>query len=148
MPLDILSSAIPFFFIAAVVYGALEVSGVFANKNIKMIISGVIAFFTLTYEPLILFINQILPYAAIFFIIVFFVAFLFKPLKREGKEGRDYTLIIVVAGLVLVFLANSGYELIKQWFPQLSNINFMVAIGVVIIILVLYAAYKRQGQGE
>lgn len=149
MPLDILASVIPFFFVAAIVYGALEVSGVFKNKNVKMIIAAVFALFTMTYDPLIIFINNIMPYAAIFFIVVFFVAFIFKPMKGKKEEGRDYTLIIIVCGLIIVFLANSGYQLINQWIPQISTIsgtNFMVAAGIILIVFILYAAYKMQGE--
>jgi len=147
MPIDIISSVIPFLFVGAIVYGALEVSGVFANKNVKTIIAAVIALFSLTYEPLTLFINQILPYAAIFFIAVFFIAFLFKPFKSGGGEGkRDYTMIIVICGLVLIFLANSGYEMVRQWIPQLANSNYIVAIGVIIVVFILYAAYKKSGE--
>jgi len=147
MPLDILSTAIPFFFILAIVYGAIEVSGVFDNKRVGIIISVVIAFFTLTYEPLTLFINQMLPYAAIFFVIVFFLAFIFRPLKGEGGGKRDYTLIVVAGGLILLFLANYGYDALKELIPQFTNIDFLMAVGIVILIMVFYAAYKREKQG-
>ena len=148
MVLDILSSAIPFFFVAAVVYGALEVSGVFENKNVKTVISVVFAFFTLTYEPLVVFINNIMPYAAIFFIGIFFISFIFRPMKGGDKEGRDYTLIVIVCGLVLVFLANSGYDLLKQWIPQISGTNFIVAVGIILIVFIFYAAYKLGTEGQ
>jgi len=143
MPLDMIASVIPFFFIAAIVYGALEVSDVFKNRNVKTVIAAVFAFFTITYEPLAVLINQILPYAAMFFIALFFLAFLFKPFRGGGKRERDYSLIIIIGGLVLIFLANSGYRIIQDMLPEMSNSNFMVGAGLVIILMIFYAAYKK-----
>jgi uncharacterized membrane protein len=143
MVLDILSLGIPFFFIAAVVYGAIEVSDVFDNKKIKTIIAAVFALFTLTYEPLILFINQILPYAVIFFIVIFFLAFIFKPLKGEKSGSKDYELIVIITALILLFLANYGYEWIKDLVPQFSNTDFMLAVGGVILVIIFYAAWQH-----
>lgn len=143
---DFLTFALPLIFVFAVVYGALEVSKVFKNKRVNGLIALVIAFFAIGSEQVTNLIYQILPAATILFIIVFFLGFIFAPFKKKEGEKRDFTLIIMVAALVLVLLVTQGYDWISDILPyNVSSENFMYAGGLILIIAILYAAYKKGG---
>ena len=137
---ELLTLAMPFLFILAIVYGALEMSGVFKNKAVNAIIAIVISFFAISSSQFIEFIYSILPYAAILFVVVFFLGFITSPFRGKGREkkGMDYTLLAVVAGLVLIFLANQPGIL------NLQDSNLITLIGFIIIIVIFYAAYKQK----
>ncbi len=137
---ELLILAMPFLFILAIVYGALEMSGVFRNKAVNAIIAIVISFFAISSSQFIEFIYSILPYAAILFVVVFFLGFITSPFRGKGREkkGMDYTLLAVVAGLVLIFLANQPGIL------NLQDSNLITLIGFIIIIIIFYAAYKQK----
>jgi len=139
---DLISILIPFLFMLAIVYGALDVAGVFRNKRVNALIALVFAFFTLTYAPAIEFISQIMPYAIIFFVVFFFLGFVIKVAKK-GVD-KDYNLLIIILGLVLLLFATQGPGLINNFLPgfeeQASNI--MMASAVAFIAVILLAAYK------
>ncbi len=139
---DILIILVPFLFMLAIVYGALDVSGVFKNKRVNALIALAFAFFSLTYEPAILFINQIMPFAIMFFVAFFFLGFVIK-IAKKGVD-KDYTLLIIILGLVLLLFATQGPGFISGFVPgfeeQASNI--MMAAAVVFIGVILLAAYR------
>ncbi len=151
MPLDFLTSVIPFFLVLAIVYGALDVSGVFKNRAANAVIAMVIAFFAMTSEPAVAFIMQVLPYAAILFVIIFFIGFVISFFRgKEGRGGRerggpDLTLLAVIAVLIIIFLANQGYDALQDLLPSgfpITSENFALIIGIILIIAIIYAAYK------
>ena len=139
---DLISLMVPFLFMLAIVYGALDVSGVFRNRRVNALIALVFAFFTLTYAPAVEFINQIMPYAIMFFVVFFFLGFIVKMAKK-GVD-KDYNLLIIILGLVLLLFATQGTVFIANFVPgfeeQASNI--MMASAVVFIGVILLAAYK------
>ena len=80
------------------------------------------------------------------FIIVFFFGFIRKSIEGQKK---DYTLIIIVAGLALIFLASQGIETLNALLPYsfpLDTENFLTIIGIVLIIAIIYAAYLKHGE--
>ncbi|MFH1978301.1 MAG: hypothetical protein ABIJ92_03170 [Candidatus Aenigmatarchaeota archaeon] len=134
---------LPFFFMFALVYGALEASSVFSNNAVKSIIALVIAFFTISSQPALDFINQAFPYAIPFFIVAFFLSFVIKMFK--GKEGeKDYTLIAIVIGLILLLLASQGSVL-----TAITNIHsdLVTGIGLALIALIFFAGYQQAKGG-
>ena len=140
----LLMLALPFFFILAIVYGALEVSGVFKNKAVIAIISLVIAFFTISSDAAVSFIYDVLPFAIIVFIIVFLLGFIFSLFKGEKK---DYSLFAVVCALGIVFVANQGYDMINAIIPaSIGAENFIAIVGVIFIVVIFYAVYKKWGE--
>jgi len=138
MAIDLFTFGIPFFFMLAVVFGALEISGVFQNRGVKAIIAIVIGFFAATNEQSVEFIISIMPYASIFFVIVFFLGFLTKA--REKGEKKDWLLIAVVMLLLLIVLVN--FEELTGITGDLANKIVYVA-GTVILIVILYSAYQK-----
>ena len=139
LSLDIL---LPFFLVLAIVYGALEVSKVFDNKAVKGIIAAVFAFFAIMNAQVVSFINTILPYAAGFFVIIFLVWIVLKPLRGKGVGGGDATVLIVILILVLILLARLGSAGYIPGFSFLSDPNFLWLIGVIVVLVIIWKAYK------
>ena len=140
-----IESLLPFFFVLAVVFGSLEVSKVFKNRGVNGLISIVVAMFAIINPSVSAFIYMIMPYAIIVFVIFFFLGFVVKFFSsdEEGKE-KDLTLPVIIAGLILIFLASFGGNLSKM-FPSmgfLSSDNFIVIIVLVIVMIALFATYK------
>jgi len=144
---ELFTVGIPFFFILAIVYGALEVGGVFKNKGVKLLIALAIAAISITNVQIVEIINQYLPYAAIFFITFFFLGFIAKVFKGKKGENKDWFLIIVVVALVLILFARQG-DTFRQFFDStpISYENFVIILAALIMALVFYAAYKKGKQ--
>jgi len=142
MPSELFTIGIPFFFILAIIYGALELGGVFKNKGVKFIIAISIAAISMTNQLVIDSINLYLPFAGAFFVVVFFIGFIHRAFIQ--KENKDYVLILVVLGLVLIIFARQG-ELFRGFFDGLpfSYENFIIAIAVILMAIMFHAAYKR-----
>ena len=140
---DLFTFGIPFFFMLAVVFGALEVGGVFQNSGVKVIISLVIAFFAASFEPASAFVFSILPHATAFFIIVFFLGFVKKLFTGQDKK-IDWTMIAVLSILFLILLINieplTGIGLGGQ------ATNLVYVIGFIAILMIFYAAYQKWGE--
>ena len=143
---DIIQLMIPFLFMLAVVYGALDVSGVFRNRRVNALIALVFALFALTYAPAAEFITQIMPMATILFIILFFIGFVMKMAGKGLKQGekRDFTLLIIIAGLILLVLATQGAGFIQNLMPgyQDQGNNIIAIVAVLFIGVILLAAIK------
>jgi len=130
---------LPFFLVLAIVYGALEVSRVFSNRAVKGIIAVVFAFFAVMNYEVVMFINYILPYAAGFFVIIFLIWIILKPLKIGG--GIDPLMFIVILALVLILLARLN-SLGYTEYTFLSDPNFLWLIGIVVVLVLIWKAYK------
>ncbi len=135
--------AIPFFFILAVVYGSLEVSNVFKKSSVKGLISLAIAAVTLTSEAVTDFVYDILPYAAILFVIFFVLGFILNVFKGEDKKV-DFSLVAVIAALVLVFVS-SQQDFVESYVPWLSSENSVFIVAAILLLMIFYAAYKKGG---
>lgn len=155
---DLLSLALPFVFVFAVAFGAMEVSGVLkdkatgrSNKKIYGLIAVVLAFFAIGTDWVLAMIMQILPIAVVLFIIVFLVSFITKPFESPEGKKRDLTLIIVVIALGFLFLMGQGYEVLSDMLPfmnlSMDPTNFMYFAGGLLILLLLYAVFKM-GSGK
>lgn len=142
---EFLTLALPFFFVLAVVYGALEVSDLFKKPAVKALISIIIAFFSITNSTVVALIYQFLPYAALFFLVFFFFGFLYSFFKKEEK--KDPTLVVIILGLLLIFLVERGEETLSPFsFPGLTQENFMAAVGLFVIVVIFFAAYQHYRQ--
>lgn len=149
MATDIFTHIIPFLFVLAVVYGALDYANVFKKNSVKGLVSLAIAFFALTSQFVIDFIYGVLPYAVILFVVVFFLAFIARLVGGKGKERKiDWSLAMIVIILLLIFLASYGEDLVTSFLPSMPVENFMYAVGLVLILLIFYAVYKNWGGEE
>jgi hypothetical protein len=132
---------LPFFFVLAIVYGSLEVSGVFRNRGVKGIVAVVVAFFSISSPAVVGFVNFLLPYAAMFFIAFFFLGLLFSFFRGKGegkKDGGNFALLAVILALALIFLSNQENLRIIS----LGDRNFVGMAALLVIVLVLYSAYQ------
>ncbi len=135
---------LPFIFVIAVVYGGLEVSDVFKNKAVKFIIALVVGYFAMTNASVVAFITQFLPLAAIVFVVVFLIGFIYKVFQKGGE--KDWTLIGLIIATGLIGLAQFQGSLT----PYLNNLpidpnNFLAIVLIMAFIAFLYAAYKKGG---
>jgi hypothetical protein len=144
---DIISLMIPFLFMLAIVYGALDVAGVFKNRRVNAVIAVVFAFFTLTYSPAIEFINQMMPFAIIFFVVFFFIGFVVKAASKglsDETGKKDFNLLIIILGLILLLFATQGPTVINSFLPGFEEQagSIMVISAVVFILVIFLSAYK------
>jgi hypothetical protein len=142
---DLLTTLIPFLFVLAVVYGALEVSDIFKKSQVKLIISLCFALVAMTTGFITEFIMGILPYAILAFIAIFFVGFALSFFKGKKEGERDYTLMAIVLILFLLFVANYGIGYLSAYMPSLSGGDLATGVGILVLLLVFYAAYKGWG---
>jgi len=146
MAFELMTFILPFLFILALVYGALDISSVFRNKAVNALIAVVIAFFAVSNAGITEMIIGVMPWAALLFIAIFFVKFVLNAFK-PGKEGRDYTLLLAMLALLGVFMASQGTELINDWLPSgspISEENFILIIGIIVILGIIITAYNIQ----
>ena len=139
--------ALPFLFVLAISYGALQIANVFRNKAVNAVIALVISFFAISNADLVNFIIQSMPWMAMIFIAVFFIKFILNMFK-QGKGERDYTLLIIILGLVLIFLIGQGMQIIHDWLPggfPITEENLIMIIGVGIIVAIFFSAYRLKG---
>ena len=142
---DLLTLALPFFLVFAIVYGALEVSGVFKkNKSVNAIIALVLGALAVTSEQVVALTFTFMPYAAILFIIVFFLGFILTPF-REKEEEKDFSLMAIIFVLIILFLASQGQQMIIDMFPALatSGENIFTLAGLLLVIVIIFAAYQH-----
>ncbi len=136
---------LPFFLIFAIVYGALEFADIFKNRTVKFIIAAVIGIFSVGSSEGVGLIYSIMPYAAILFVVFFFLGFLVKIFrgKKEGeqKSKADYTLLMACIALALIFLAAGGEN-----FGLSLDKDAIALIVLAFILLLLLIAYKQPAQ--
>ena len=133
---------LPFFLILAVVYGALEVSGVFKNKGVKGIIAIVFGFFGATSTLVTGFLIPLLPYLTIFFLAFFLIGFVISALKGDEKKERkiDWSMLGIIAMLALLLLSSGVYEEAVTLSENVIGTAALAAVG-----MIFYSIYKRKG---
>ena len=144
MPLDLMGFMLPFLLVLAIIYGALDLASVFKNRAVNAIIAVVVAVIAVSNAGVVAFIVQVMPWAALLFIVVFFIKFVLS-MFRPGEGGRDYTLLIALLGLLAVFMLSQGTELVHDWLPggfPVSEDNLILIIGLIIVVALIFAAYK------
>jgi hypothetical protein len=134
-----LETILPFILVVAIVYGSLETANIFRNKAVRTIIAVVMAFFAISNYEIVQLINGLLPYAAILFVVIFIAGYVRKSMSGGDK---DNTVVIIIMALALLFIASlaqgaSGYSLYQYT-------EFLWLIGAVVVIAILYGAYKMK----
>jgi len=144
MALELMTFMLPFLFMLAIVYGALDLAAVFKKKAVNVIIALVVAIFAVSNAGVVASIVAVMPWVAMLFIALFFIKFILSMFK-PGEGGRDYTLLIVILGLIAIFMLSQGTQLIQDWLPggfPVTEDNLILIIGIVIVVAILFAAYK------
>lgn len=136
---------IPFLFVFAVVFGVLSFTNVLKNNAVNAVVSFTLAAFAATNTGVLAIITKFLPTAIGFFIVMFFLAFLFrlfglKPDQRNTMEG------MVVGGGVLILLLTLGYYVFQTYsveFPVIGGgENLVFFFGMLLIISIFWGAMK------
>lgn len=136
-----------FLFVFALIYALLIYSKLFTeSKNAAAVLSIVIAFFSVMYSPLVVFLQSIIPIAALILVFLFFLV-LIKRLVIE-KEGVKDALPIVVILAIFLLLVGVLWNEIALTIPGLSSENLLWIIGIIIIILIFFAAYSHKPREE
>mgnify|MGYP001557901860 CR=1 FL=1 len=153
----IASSMVPFLvsflFVFALIFGLLSFTKMF-SKNVNVMIALGFAIFAITYEPLVLALEQYIPIGAGILVVVFFIAFIRKALKGgEKKEGtgttpakHDMFPIALAAGIMLIVLG-IVWNQIGGTFFGLHPDTVLWIIGIIFVLMIFWAAYKA-GSGE
>lgn len=137
---------LPFALMLAIAYGALQMGSPIKNKGVNFIVALVLALFAATYGPATEMINQMLPYAAGLFVAVFLLGFIKSAFRQKQGEKTDFTLLAIIAALAAIFLASPvGSDVFGsfQTSGPLSSENLAAAAGLVFVLVMLVAAYKR-----
>ena len=157
---EIMFYALPFIFMFVIVYGGLELANPLKNRKTSIIIALIFAAFAIMNYDVLQMIWNFMPYAMLFFIAMFFLAFILKVVKKEKKEGNqgrpNAELLVIALGLLFILLyylsinADLAYTLNLYWLiPQWDNI--IAIAGLILIILIFYYAYHyayQKGKGQ
>lgn len=130
-----------FFFVFAVVFGLLVSSKVGEfGKRINAIIALAVAAFSTTYQPLVSLLQDMIPFATIVLIILFFIVFLKKI--AGGGRGTDFLPIVVVLGILLLILTVVSDRLTPFIPSGFDTTNVLWIVGILVVILFFFAVYK------
>ena len=146
MATELFTYGIPFVFLLAVVFGALEVGG-FKNKRVSILISLAIAGLAVSNAATVDFVTTIMPYAAIVFVVLFFLGFLGSFFKKQQKD-KDWTLILLVGGILLILMVRFGdvFKGLLGNLPLPLDTESLFSIIAVGLFLVLLLAVYRKGE--
>ena len=93
------------------------------------------------YSPLVIFLQDIIPIAALLLVFLFFIV-LVKRLVIEGETKKD---AIPIAAILSAFLIIVGvtWNSIGFTIPGISSENMLWIIGIVIIVMILLVVYSH-----
>lgn len=142
---------LPFLFVLAIVYGMLTITGIFKKKDgrpmnsVNFIIALVFAFFAAGYEPFVAFFLANFGVVLWAFVVLFFIAFILEVVglrRKKVPKGKE-DVPIMMGGVIILLLATVGFAYISELeIPVVGTENFMVILGIVVLLLVLYYAYE------
>ncbi len=133
---------LPALLVFAITFGALETAGLFKNRRLNGLIGLIVAGFSLTSEQVIAYVWQVMPWAALLFIVVFFFGFLKSIFAAKEGKKPDYLLIAIIAMLGLLLIYNQ--PAILSWLPSfgLASGDVVLIIALIIIFVIFYVAYS------
>jgi hypothetical protein len=137
---------IPFLFILAVVFGAVNAANVFKNRGVNLLVSLALAFFAASNTSFVEFLWSQFGSISIFFIAMFFVIFVLEAFGvRKGKQGQpDGSDALVINGAILFILLSIGYLFIPQFSLPIvgGGQNLLLFVFILFIIIIFWSAYK------
>ena len=137
---------ITFLFVLAVVFGGLELSGIFKkNRVISAIIAVAIALFATTNAPFADMLWNYLPGMTWVFVILFFAAFAMELFGLRGNKA-DLGQNMIMAGAVLFILIMVGWKVVGNLNIDIPFIgggdNLLFGAGSLAILALFYAVMK------
>lgn len=137
MPLIGSEFLIPFLFVLALSFGALEASKVFKNRAVNAVIAVALALFAASYQPFVTNLWGLLPALTWFFLLVFLLAFVGRALKVSDERERTKTL--VVGGMIMLLFLTVGISMMPQ-VPVIGTENLLMAIGIFFLVMLIWIA--------
>ena len=131
-----------FLFVFAIVFGALSYAKVLGDqRKVNALIALAFAIFAVLYEPFVMGLQGVLPIGIILIVIIFFILLI----KKVFSGGDTFDAWPIAASLIFallllgIFWDNIGFSV-----PGLDSNNVLWLIGVIIVILIFYVAYKHK----
>ncbi len=133
-----------FLFVFAVVFGALSYAKVLGEqRKVNAIIAIAFAIFAVLFEPFVFGLQAVLPFAAVGIVIIFFGLFLKKVFA--GKEGERFDAWPIATSLIFaLLLLGILWDQIGFSVPGIDATNMLWLIGIIIVLLIFYVAYKHK----
>ncbi len=145
LPADMLMFLVGFLFMFAVVYGLLAIAKIFGDR-INAVIAIVFGLFAAFYGPFALFLWIFMPIASIILLVVFFIVFLKKVFSSdEEKKTIDLVPLMVIMGIFLLIIGIFWQQL-PLGLTQLASSNLLWLVGLIIIVILFWAAYKTDNK--
>ena len=142
--MEFLPQITSFLFIFAIIYALLIFTGIFAaTRRAAALISIVIAFFSVMYSPLVLFLQGLLPIASLLLVFLFFIVFIKKLFIREGAGITDTLPMAVVLAISLLLVGVFWNSMAVSLPAPLTPDTMLWLIGIFIIILIFFAVYAH-----
>lgn len=135
---------IPFLFVLAIIFGVLELTGIFRNRAVNFLVALSISFFTITNASFVNMLWSQFGNITSFFIIMFFIAFVLEIFGLRGKDkAKDDDIIIYGAILLILFSFGFVYSNLIPSIPYIGGgSNFIVLIAIILILVIFWRAFK------
>jgi len=145
-----LQPILPFIFVLAVVYGMLSIVNIFKKEgrpmnSVNFLIALVFAFFAAGYQPFVNIFFEEMGIVLWAFIILFFIGFILEAVglrRKKVPKGKE-DVPIMMGGIIILMLATGGFAYISEMeIPVIGTTNFMIIIGLILLLTIFYYAYE------
>lgn len=130
-----------FLFVFALLYGLLIYVKILP-KNASALISLVIAFFAVMYSPMVAFLYDVLPWAAVILVVLFFLIFIKKLVIEEGVSADALPIAVTLA--IMLLLVGIFWDKIGFRIAGITSENMLWIVGIIIVILLFVAIYSHK----
>lgn len=139
---------IPFLFILAVVFGAVNVTNVFRNKGVNFLVSLSLAFFAASNTSFIQFLWSQFGSISIFFIAMFFIIFTLEAFGVRKSSGSKSNEPLIINGAILFVLLSIGMSNIGliPTLPIIGGGQNLFLLLVILFVIVLFWLTMRIGK--
>jgi len=136
---------VPFLFTFAVTFGILEITKVFRNKGVNLVIALALSIFAITSPTFVSLLWNYFGDITIFFIAMFLVAFVLEVFGVRGR-GIDGGSMVLQSGVLFLLLTIGFYYADRM--PTLPFVgggqNALFLFAIVLILSIFWNVYKMQ----
>jgi hypothetical protein len=139
---------IPFLFILAVVFGAVNASNVFRNRGVNLLVSVALAFFAASNASFVNFLWSQFGSISIFFIAMFFIIFTLEAFGIRKGSGSKSNEPLIINGAILFILLSIGMSNIGliPSLPLIGSGQNVFLLLVILFIIVLFWLTMKIGK--
>ncbi|OGI12414.1 hypothetical protein A3K64_01115 [Candidatus Micrarchaeota archaeon RBG_16_36_9] len=137
---------IPFLFVLAITFGSIEITKIFRNKAVNLLISISLAIFAVSNDSFVQLLWSQFGNISVFFIAMFFIVFIIKVFSGFGKKERQNIHDeIMIYGAILFALLVMSYLFIDL-LPVIPVIgggkDIMLIVFIFLMIAIFWATFK------